>query len=246
MTHTRTIRIGTTEALAGHLVEHLCQVVEAAVAARGRCTLAIPGGSVAGVVLPRLSQRALPWHAVQVFWCDERAVPLADHDSNAGSALRLVAHSLLTEQAALHLMRGDADDLPAAARDYAAALAVVAGRPPVLDVVLLGVGEDGHVASLFPGHVVDSEPPTTVLLVVNAPKAPPTRLSLSLSTLTAARETIVMAFGSSKATAVHGALEGTSPPTPLARIVRESRRLLMLLDPHAAALLEHTPVEKLA
>lgn len=251
MTHTRTIRIGAPQVLVDHLVEHLVLAVEAAVTSRGRCSVAIPGGSVAAAVLPALSQRPLPWHAVHLFWCDERAVPLANQDSNAGSALRLVAQSPLAEGAVVHVMRGDATDLPGAASDYAAELASVAGNPPVLDVALLGIGEDGHVASLFPGHVSEPEPEprtsaqTSVLVVTHAPKMPPTRLSLSLSVLTAARETIVMAFGSAKARAVHEALEGSSLTPPLARIVRASRRLQLLLDPHAAALLEHTPVENL-
>ena len=250
MTHSRTIRIGPTEALVAHLVEHLCRVVEAAVALRGVCTLAIPGGSVATAVLPVLAQRQLPWRAVHLFWCDERAVPLADSDSNGGAAMRLIARSPLAEQATWHLMGGDAADLRRAAVDYAAELAVVAGRPPVLDVVLLGVGEDGHVASLFPRHDTDTDTDTdsdsdtereqTVQLVTNAPKTPPTRLTLSFPVLTAARETIVMAFGSSKSSAVRAALEESDMRSPLARIVRESLTLLLLLDGQAARQLTHT------
>jgi 6-phosphogluconolactonase len=247
VTQTRTIRIDSTEALVAHLIGHLCFAVEAAVALRGCCTLAIPGGSVAAAVLPAFSQRQLPWHAVDVFWCDERAVPLAHQDSNAGAALRLVADSPLAQRARLHVMRGDASDLWRAADDYAAELAIVAGSPPVCDVVLLGMGEDGHVASLFPGHIAEVGPwtpiQTSVLVTTRAPKAPPTRLSLSLSVLTAARETIVMAFGSAKAPAVHDALEGNRLDTPCARVVRESRRVLLLLDPHAASQLEHPPTQ---
>jgi 6-phosphogluconolactonase len=246
VTYSRTIRIGAAAALASHLVEHLCHAVEAAVAARGRCTIAIPGGSVATAILPLFSQRELPWHAVHLFWCDERAVLLTENDSNGGSALRLVAHSPLAKRAIVHLMRGDAVDLRRAAHDYAVELRSIAGSPPVLDVVLLGVGEDGHVASLFPGH--DTGPATAgppVLLVNDAPKVPPTRLTLALPVLTTARETIVMAVGSAKATAVHAALEATNASSPLARIIRESRTLLLLLDPLAAEQLAHTTVEQI-
>ena len=247
MTHTRTIRIATTDVLVDHLVRHLGRAVEAAVAARGRCTLAIPGGSVAAAVLPVLSHQALPWRAVHLFWCDERAVSLDDPDSNAGSALRFIANSPLAAQATLHVMYGDAQDLLRAANDYAALLTAVSGLPPVIDVVLLGVGEDGHVASLFPEHAVDCDGQQPhVLCITRAPKAPPKRLTLALPVLTSARDTIVMAIGSSKATAVHAALEGTSSHSPLARVVRESHRLLLLLDPHAAEQLEHTAVEYIA
>ena len=227
------------------LLRGLTLAAHTAIAARGVCTLAIPGGSVANAVLPWLAGANWPWSQVHVFWCDERAVPATDNDSNAGRAMMLVADSPLALHAHLHPMRGDANDLAAAAEHYEHELNTVCGHPPVLDVLLLGVGEDGHIASMFPGHASLNELHRAVVVVRNAPKTPAVRLSLTMPVLLRAREIIVVALGVSKANALHSALENVHDTSPLSRIIREANRVCVLLDADAAGRLIHTTLEPL-
>ena len=205
------------------------------VALRGRqFSIAIPGGSVATICFPRLSELALDWSAIEFFWVDERAVPPEGPDSNyaAARALWLAPAGVPVER--IHRMRGEVADLDRAALDYADELARIAGTPPCLDYVLLGVGPDGHVASLFPGApaLLDERP---VLAIEDAPKPPPRRLSLSLPVLTSARRVVIVALGKEKAGAIREALEDVASPQPVARVARAAGRVAFLLDRAAAS-----------
>ena len=242
----RRIFTGTRDVLVTDIVRYVSRRVVEAIAARAQCLLAVPGGSVADAVLPPLSQALLPWDRVHLFWCDERAVPASHRDSNAGQAMHLVAGSSLVTLAHLHPMSGDGPDLLAAADTYGLELSTVAGSPPVLDLVLLGVGDDGHVASLFPGHAALEEQHRAVVVERHAPKAPTTRLSLALPVLLRARDIMIVAFGANKADALHHALEDSHAATPVARIIRHANRVRIMLDDAAAGRLTHTKPEHLA
>jgi 6-phosphogluconolactonase len=205
-----------------------------AIAARGRFTVAIPGGSVASTFFPRLAQLSFDWSRTEFFWTDERAVPPHDPESNYG-----VAHSLWLQTAGvaasqIHRMPADRAELETAAREYAEELKRVAGDPPVLDFVLLGVGEDGHVASLFPGRTATTNGQALAAAVVDAPKPPRRRMTLTLPVLTSARRDVVAALGHSKAAALRDGLEGRDSGLPIASVLHRSARLLLLLDPDAA------------
>src|SRR5688500_10011471 len=105
-------------------------------------TLAVPGGSVAEAFFPSLAAAAIDWTRVEIFWTDERAVAATSPDSNVGLARRLWLEPARVPHARIHPMDGTTDDLAAAAAAYDAELRGIAGMPPVLDYVLLGVGED--------------------------------------------------------------------------------------------------------
>src|SRR5262249_42492587 len=163
---------------------------------RGRFTLAVPGGSVAAAFLPVLARTVLPWEHVRLFWVDERAVPATDLASNYGTARRLWLGAAAASRVAWHpLFDGviSADEVVAhlalerAARDQSRELERLLGAPPAFDVALLGVGEDGHVASLFPGHPAFLSPTGWVVPVYDAPKPPRHRLTITLPVLRAAR-----------------------------------------------------------
>lgn len=224
------IRIGTRESIAAQLTDQVASDARTAIAARGRFSVAIPGGSVAEVLLPRLASRDLPWERVDVFWCDERAVPLDDPASNAGSAMRRWTDTPIARRAHVHVMDGGAADLDAAARSYERALIECAGEPPVLDLVLLGVGEDGHVASLFPGRPASTETRRWVVPVHDAGKPPPRRLTFTMPVLLGARHVILAAFGGAKADVARRALEGQATESPAAHLVRAARHLTIMLD----------------
>lgn len=198
-------------------------------------TIAIPGGSVATTCFARLASLTIDWERVEFFWVDERAVPPDSPDSNYAAARSLWLERARVPATRIHRIRGEADSLSQAAREYSDELARVAGTPPRLDYVLLGVGPDGHVASLFPGRVETADG-RWVLAVEDAPKPLARRLTLSLPALTHAERVVIVATGEEKSAAVRAALvEGSS--LPVARVARDARSCMFVLDRSAARLL---------
>ena len=209
--------------LAGALAARVVSAAAAAVAARGRFVLAIPGGSVVSLLARGLAAplAAANWY---VFWTDERRVPLSDPQSN----FRLAQTALLPKLAGVH-----AHPVRGAAADYETEL-----RPFLpLDLVLLGVGEDGHVASLFPGNPATRETARLVVEVHGAPKPPPDRVTLTFPVLNVARATLVAAAGAGKA-AVVGRIFSAPGDLPAQRLSGSPR---WLLDRAAAAHLKEIP-----
>lgn len=202
--------------------------------ARGRFALALPGGSVARQFLPALGQASVDWTRADLFWSDERAVPPEDPESNYGLASSAWLQNAGLPPACIHRMPADAADLNAAARQYQSTLVALLGSPPVLDVALLGMGPDGHVCSLFPGHPLLTEERQFVAAVFDSPKPPPRRLTLTLPALAACRLVVVAAFGSGKAPVVAEALRDPGSRLPVALVLRRARQSLVLLDPEAA------------
>jgi 6-phosphogluconolactonase len=205
-------------------------------ARRERFVIALPGGSVASAFCPGLATLALDWTRIDVFWTDERAVPPDHPESNYALALRLLLEPARVPPARVHRMRGELPDLDQAARRAADELHAVAGNPPHLDLVLLGVGEDGHVASLFPGSpegLAGSKPNTPVIPVYDSPKPPARRLTLTLPVLASAGLVIVGAFGASKASVMREALHARGAATPIAELLGRARSPLVLLDREA-------------
>ena len=209
--------------LASALAARVVSAAAAAVAARGRFALAIPGGSVVSLLARGLAApvAAPNWH---VFWADERRVPLADPQSN----FRLAETELLPKLAGAHLhpIRGSAADYETELRPFLP-----------LDLILLGVGEDGHVASLFPGNPATRKTARLVAEVHDAPKPPPDRVTLTFPVLNAARETLVVAAGAGKA-AIVGRIFSAPGDLPAQRLSENAR---WLLDRAAAAHLKEFP-----
>ena len=209
-------------ALSRALAERVAAFAAEAVAARGRFALAIPGGSGVALLARGLARvDAANWH---VFWTDERRVPLSAPHSN----FHLAETELLPKLAGAHLhpIRGSAADYEKE----------IAGFLP-LDFVLLGVGEDGHVASLFPENPALLETKRLVAAVSNAPKPPPDRLTMTLPVLNAARHLLVVAAGAGKAEIVARVF---SKPSDLPA-QRLSGDLRWLIDRAAAAHLKEFP-----
>jgi 6-phosphogluconolactonase len=236
------------EALAERFAETCERVALRSIAARRRFAFVIPGGSAAENLLPRLARAKVDWPRTDVFFSDERFVPRSDPASSAAAASRLLFDSLAPLAPKLHPMVGDiaatdatpAPDAPdVAARRYAAELVAILGPEPVFDLALLGVGEDGHVASLFPGRAAAAERSAVVLVLVerDSPKPPPTRLTLSLPLLAAARTVVVAAFGTGKSEVVRTLLHDHGSQLPAARLLRLARDAHVFLDPAAASAL---------
>jgi len=204
------------------------------VQATGRAlSLVLPGGSVAETFFPVLALAAIDWTMVEVFWSDERAVPPDDQDSNYRVADELLLRRVAIDRSRIHRMEAEAADLDAAAHQYETEMGQALGIPPRFDVVLLGVGPDGHVCSLFPGHRALDETTRRVLAVTDSPKPPPARLTLTLAALTAA-DIYIAAFGAAKAAVIREALNRPASPLPVARAARAGQRAIFLIDGEAA------------
>jgi 6-phosphogluconolactonase len=201
---------------------------------RGAFAVALPGGSVATTCFPRLAALPFDWSHTDFFWGDERAVPASHPDSNYGVAARLWLEPAGVPAARIHRMPADQPDLNVAADVHAVELVSVLGTPPRLDLVLLGVGPDGHVCSLFPGHPLLNEERRWVAPVFDSPKPPPARLTLTLPVLAAARHVVIAMMGEAKADIARQAVEDPASRLPVAIVAHRAPRVTFLLDPAAA------------
>lgn len=227
---------GSPDALAAELVRLSLESARAAVDARGLFTMALTGGSAATVLYPVLAQAALPWERTHVFFGDERCVP-ADHpDSNYRLARETFLSRVPIPEANIHRMRGEQPPAEAAA-EYERVLDEVAGG--ALDVVHVGVGPDGHICSLFPGHALLDEKERLVAALTDSPKPPPARVTLTFPALSRARSLWFLVAGANKAEAVRAALLDPGSDLPAARARRQAAEERWLLDVEAARLIRN-------
>jgi 6-phosphogluconolactonase len=230
------------KAVAARLV---IKLVDAA-AARGSASVVLTGGGIGTAVLAELAVApaadAVDWRHLDVWWGDERFLPSGHPERNETGAREALLDKVDVEPARVHPMPGpdgpDGDDPEAAAARYASWLKEAArpedhGQVPSFDVLLLGIGPEGHVASLFPGMpaLYDDRP---VVAVRGSPKPPPIRLTLTLPAICSAREVWILAAGKEKAGAVQLALSGAGPVQVPAAAARGRQRTLFLLDKAAA------------
>ncbi len=221
------------EAAAKRAAAEIARRLRAAVGERGAAHLALSGGTTPARTYELLSAELADWSAIEVWFADERCVGPDDDESN----YRLARETLLDAAAGLdstrvHRMQGELGPEPGAA-SYEQALrnhAPIDEDLAVLDVIVLGIGPDGHVASLFPGApTLDSDEHALCLGVHDSPKPPPERITLSLSVLRAARRCVLLATGASKADAVSAMMKEPSRHVP-ASLLRRSRLSVIVDD----------------
>jgi 6-phosphogluconolactonase len=220
------------------------QAAARATAERGRFTIALPGGSALALLARGLAggaeQAAVDWSAWQVFWVDERCVPAAGPDSNFGAADREFLSKVPIPRGQIHAVDGAAGSA-VAARTYGSDLAEFfqskPGETPRFDLVLLGMGEDGHVASLFPSHPALAERRQWVVPVLDAPKPPPERITLTLPVINNARCILLVAAGAGKAAALARIWSSDSrgPVLPAGLVRPAAGEMRWMLDSQAAA-----------
>lgn len=145
--------VADPESVASEAAEFITRAARAAVADHGSFVMAVSGGHTPWVMLRALAAEELPWDAVHVVQVDERIAPAGDPDRNLTHLQESLAHAPLSPDQ-IHLMAVESSDLQAACAQYAQTLQTIAGSPPVLDLVHLGLGPDGHTASLVPGDPV--------------------------------------------------------------------------------------------
>lgn len=217
--------VATTEQAAA---EFIGARLREAIRARGRATLAVSGGTTPWRMFGLLADSALDWSAVHLFQVDERIVPAAA-DARNWKHLLATALAARVPSAQRHPMPVEMEDPELAAKHYAATLAGICGNPPVLDVVHLGIGDDGHTASLFAGDPLLDETGRDV--GVSLPQGGVARITLTRPVLDRARHVVWLALGAARRPAV-ARLFAADQSIPASRIARE--RATCFTDPAAA------------
>lgn len=238
------------EVLAASVAARLVTRLVDAQAERGIASVVLTGGTMGIAVLAALrnspARQAVDWQRVDVWWGDERWVPADSPERNEWQAREALLDGLDLDPARVHPIaaagRPDGDDPDAAAAGYADELAAAApadGDVPAFDVLLLGMGPEGHVASIFPESPAAHDE-RAVVAVRGCPKPPPTRISLGFPAISAAREVWLVVTGAEKAPMVALALSGAGRVQVPAAGAVGRRQTLWLLDEAAA---EHLPRE---
>jgi 6-phosphogluconolactonase len=222
--------------LAREVARQFKRAADEAIAARGRFTCALTGGSAAKAIYGRLAEEPLDWSKVHLFWGDERMVPYDHPDSNYRLARETLTGKVSIPQGNVHRMPNEAEHSARHAEEHAALLTSMLGDPPVFDLIHLGMGPDGHVCSLFPGHALLEEKTHWVMPIHDSPKPPPNRYTLTLPTLFAARRIWFLVAGAEKANAARAAMEDASSRLPAALVVRGSAETTWMMDRAAASL----------
>lgn len=205
---------------AADAARYILEAGRTAIAERGIFRLGLAGGDTPRVVFAAMAGADFPWAKVQITFGDERCVPPDDKDSN----YRMARESLLSvapiPEGNVFRMRGEIDPATAAS-EYEAKLGAVAarfGEPRYIhDVLLLGLGPDGHTASLFPGSPTLDETTRNIIPVANAPKPPPQRLTMTFPLINAARRVVFLVKDAGKAQVV-AEVQAGDPRHPASRV----------------------------
>lgn len=222
-------------------------VAERSVAERRRFRLALAGGSTPKAVYAALARepfrQQLPWSRTEVFWGDERCVPPDHPDSNYHMARETLLAHVSVPNGQIHRVRTELSEPDEVAADYEGqlytAFGVVAGHWPQFDLVLLGMGRDGHTASLFPHSPTLREQSRLAVAVYAAGSSTPQRITLTLPVLNAARRVMFLVRGADKAEPLRDVLQGAWRPEhrPAQAVQPQQGRTVWIVDRAAARLL---------
>ena len=220
--------------------EAAVRIINESVRSHGSFSIVLSGGNTPRTLYRLFSTRfrdQIPWTKMHIFWGDERYVPLADSQSNYRMARETLLDAVPCPVGNVHPMPTELPDPDLAAREYEKTLRNYFSEDwPRFDLVLLGLGEEGHTASLFPGSPAFNETQRWVV-AVNAPAKPALRLTLTLPALTAAANIYFLVAGSNKAEALHHVLTGSPDAKnyPASGIRRAKGTVIWWLDRAAAA-----------
>ncbi|HEV2980582.1 MAG TPA: 6-phosphogluconolactonase [Solirubrobacteraceae bacterium] len=237
---TRLTSCADAEAVAARAAEEVSRHLATARAQRGSAHVALSGGRTPGRTFELLARDPDQWQSVDVWFADERCVAPEDEQSNFRLARELLLDPAGIDASRVHRMQGELGPDEGAAR-YAEEL--LGGLPretqphngaaqPVLDVVVLGIGEDGHVASLFPDAPTLADRTSACLGVHDSPKPPPQRITLGLPVLLAARRCVLLATGAGKSAPLAAMLGAPTPHVPASLLARD--RLTVIADDAAS------------
>jgi len=221
--------------------QHIVQIANESIVTHGRFTLALSGGSTPktlyGLLGSEPHRSQIDWAQVEVFWSDERCVPPESEESNFHMAQEVLLNRVPLSPTQIHRMPADLPDRDAASRDYSLEIQKVFGtnRVPSFDLLQLGMGPEGHTASLFP-HQPSLHEQERLVMPVTVPKPPPPRLTFTPPLLNAASHVLFLVTGADKADAIQAVLEGPYQPDEYpAQIVRPTKgEVTWMLDTSAA------------
>ncbi len=221
----------------------------------GHFTVALSGGSSPRRMYEMLAEpplrERLDWSAIDIFWSDERPVPPSHPESNYRMAREALLGRVPLGDGHVHRIEAEAADRDAAARNYAAEIARVfhtspTAEPPRFDLVLLGMGADGHTASLFP-HTASLDEQKHWVVVNRVPQLDTERFTMTVPIINSGHCVLFLVTGAEKAGALAAVLEGPADPQRLpAQLIRPAGRLVFYIDQAAGARLSRVPIEDAA
>lgn len=233
----------TAEALALKALRMSARMANESVRERERFTVAVSGGSTPRPMYRKLSEEPwrseMPWERTHIFWVDERCVPARDPASNYGASKADFIGRIPVPPGQIHPMPGDLDPDEGAERYEAGLIRFFGLKPggvPVFDLMLLGIGRDGHTASLFPGQTSLDEKDRLVISVTGGDPFLP-RLTLTYPVINYARHAIFLVSGEGKADIVRAVLEHRDKTLPAQRVRPTHGEVTWLLDRDAASML---------
>jgi 6-phosphogluconolactonase len=230
----------TASALAEAVAANFVEEILVAQQERGFASVVLTGGRSGNAVLAQVLKtpeyQSVDWSQVDFYWGDERFLPAGHPDRNETQARQaFLDHAPVDPDRVFTMEPSDGkfgDDPDSAAVDYGM---ILAERTPAFDVLMLGVGEEGHTASLFPDSPAVKETELSVVAVRDCPKPPPTRVSLTLPAIQQARQVWLVTTGEAKAGPVAAALSGALPVDIPAAGALGTERTVWILDPTAAS-----------
>jgi 6-phosphogluconolactonase len=223
--HPKVIPVEDRKAFVRAAAQHIVAEIDRSIAERGGCSMALAGGETPRPVYQELarpgSAELIDWSKVDLYFSDERCVPPDDPVSNYGMVRETLLASETVKPAAVHRIQGELGDRERAASEYESLL------PPALDLLLLGMGADGHTASLFPGEAALNETERRVIVAVGG-NPPLPRITVTPRVIGEARSLLVLISGESKAETVRRAIDG--PYDPSALPIQLAGRGMWILD----------------
>lgn len=229
------------DTLSQQAAQYIARLASQSIVTHGRFTIALSGGSTPKKLYSLLGSEPycsqINWAQVEIFWGDERCVPPDDPESNYAMAQQVLLSKIPIPANQIHRMPADQSDRGAASQAYTQEMQRTFGtdRIPAFDLIQLGMGPEGHTASLFP-HQPSLHEQQRLVMPVSVPKPPPDRLTFTPPLLNAARNILFLVTGREKADAVHAVLEGDYNPAEYpAQIVRPTQgEVTWMLDTQAA------------
>ncbi|MCD4823185.1 MAG: 6-phosphogluconolactonase [Phycisphaerae bacterium] len=244
MTHSNIIVEKTPDAASAAAARLCKEIVTEAVHQRGLCHLALAGGTTPRITYMHLADHVttdqVPWSKVEVFFGDERDVPQDDVESNYAMAQRTLLDHMPIDWSRVHAMRADAGDLDAASWEYERIIRDIVGNDskhiPQFDMIMLGLGGDGHAASLFP-NCPSLEEAHRLVVSCHIPILGRNRMTFTFPLINAARNVLFLITGDDKAAVVKRVFQDHDQSLPAARISPPHGTINIVLDAAAARLL---------
>ncbi|MGI5217591.1 6-phosphogluconolactonase [Nocardia sp. CA-290969] len=232
-----------SDALTTAAARRFVEVVVAAQAERGSASVVLTGGGTGITLLEKVRTEpgGIDWSKLDIFWGDERFVPAGDPERNEGQAHRALLDHVPVDPARVHIVAtsdGEYPDPVEAAAEYATAVRAHLAAHGGFDLHLLGMGPDGHINSLFPGHAdAIGEQHEPAVAVTDSPKPPPVRVTLTYPAIRRSRHVVLVVSGANKAEPVAAALAGADPLDIPAAGAHGTESTTWILDRDAAAAL---------